>query len=116
MAHRRHERRASAGAVHDSVNEGIRSTFEVVPDAPVESFTLSMQGGRKGLIVNSTNLCAGVHRATAILGAERQGGEASPRASRLPLRGAQAQAPPLNAGRRAERLPALTPDAACRRR
>jgi uncharacterized repeat protein (TIGR01451 family) len=49
----------------DSVNGGIRNTFEVVPDAPVSEFTLAMRGGRRGLLVNSTNLCAGVHRATA---------------------------------------------------
>jgi hypothetical protein len=41
----------------DSVNQGIRNTFSVVPDAPVSKFTLSMQGGKKGLLVNSRNLC-----------------------------------------------------------
>jgi hypothetical protein len=49
----------------DSVNGGIRNTFEFVPDAPVTEFTLSMQGGKKGLLQNSTNLCKGSHRATA---------------------------------------------------
>jgi hypothetical protein len=48
----------------DSVHGGIRNTFEVVPDAPVETFTLEMQGGAKGLLVNSTNLCTRVNRAT----------------------------------------------------
>jgi hypothetical protein len=49
----------------DSVNGGIRSSFEAVPDAPVSGVVVWMQGGRKkGLIVNSTNLCAGKHRAT----------------------------------------------------
>lgn len=43
----------------DSVNAQIRSSFESPPDAPVSKFVLEMQGGRKGLIVNSTNLCAG---------------------------------------------------------
>jgi hypothetical protein len=47
----------------DSVNQGIRNTFDVVPDAPVTKFTLSMQGGKKGLLVNSRNLCKGVNRA-----------------------------------------------------
>jgi hypothetical protein len=47
----------------DSVNQGIRNTFDLVPDAPVSSFTLSMQGGRKGLLVNSRNLCKSVNRA-----------------------------------------------------
>ena len=49
----------------DSVNGGLRTTFETVPDAPVTEFTLRMQGAKKGLIVNSTNLCASVNRATA---------------------------------------------------
>jgi hypothetical protein len=49
----------------DSVKGGIRNTFEVVPDAPVTEFTLTMQGGKKGLLVNSTNLCEKIHRATA---------------------------------------------------
>jgi hypothetical protein len=49
----------------DSVNGGIRTTFEAVPDAPVSKFVLRMQGGKKGLIVNSENLCAGPHRGTA---------------------------------------------------
>jgi hypothetical protein len=42
----------------------LRSTFDAVPDAPVSEFTLEMQGGKKGLFVNSTNLCQGTHRAT----------------------------------------------------
>lgn len=43
----------------DSLKGRIRNTFEIVPDAPVDRFTLTMQGGRKGLIVNSTDLCKG---------------------------------------------------------
>ena len=41
----------------EGVKGGIRNTFEAVPDAPVTKFTLSMQGGKKGLLVNSENLC-----------------------------------------------------------
>jgi hypothetical protein len=41
----------------DSVKGGIRTTFEATPDAPVTKFTLQMQGGRKGLLINSANLC-----------------------------------------------------------
>jgi hypothetical protein len=47
----------------DSVGGGIRTTFEGVPDAPVTRFVLQMQGGKKGLIVNSTNICKAKHRA-----------------------------------------------------
>jgi uncharacterized repeat protein (TIGR01451 family) len=49
----------------DAVNGGIRNTFEVVPDAPVERFTLTLLGGKKGLFVNSTDLCAKTYRALA---------------------------------------------------
>ncbi|HYG96769.1 MAG TPA: hypothetical protein VD741_06630, partial [Solirubrobacterales bacterium] len=47
----------------DSVRGGIRTTFERVPDAPVSRFVLQMKGGKKSLLVNSTNLCRGKHRA-----------------------------------------------------
>ena len=49
----------------DSVHGGIRNTFRVVPDAPVERFTLFLLGGKKGLFVNSTDLCAKAYRASA---------------------------------------------------
>ena len=41
----------------DSVNGGIRNSFETVPDVPVSEFTLTVRGGKRGLLVNSTNLC-----------------------------------------------------------
>jgi hypothetical protein len=50
----------------DSKNGGIRSTFEGIPDAPVSKFVLEMQGGKKGLIVNSTNLCKNKKRNRAM--------------------------------------------------
>jgi hypothetical protein len=51
----------------DSIRGGIRNTFEAIPDAPVSRFVLEMQGGKKGLIVNSRNLCTRPSRATARL-------------------------------------------------
>ena len=51
----------------DSANGGIRSTFDAAPDTPVNKFTLSSQGGRKGLLENSTNLCAKANYATVKL-------------------------------------------------
>ena len=47
----------------DSKNGGIRTTFDAVPDAPVSKFVLTMQGGKKGLLENSKNLCASVNKA-----------------------------------------------------
>ena len=46
------------GKVDSGPNKGIRNTFEVVPDAPVEKFELRMKGGSKyGLLENSEALC-----------------------------------------------------------
>jgi hypothetical protein len=50
----------------DSVNGGIRTTFDSVPDVPVSEFTLSMAGGEKGLLENSRNLCKGPSRADVL--------------------------------------------------
>jgi hypothetical protein len=49
----------------DSLDGRIRNTFESVPDAPVSRFVLTMAGGKKGLLENSTNLCAKPNRAIA---------------------------------------------------
>jgi hypothetical protein len=57
----------SAAARVDSVHGGIRSTFEATPDLPLSRVVLSMAGGRKGLLQNSTNICLGKHRASATL-------------------------------------------------
>lgn len=42
----------------DSFRGGIRTTFGRVPDVPVSKFVLTLPGGKKGLLVNSRNLCA----------------------------------------------------------
>lgn len=49
----------------DSIDGGIRTTFEAVPDAPVNRFVLDMRGGKRGLLQNSTSLCSSTHRVTA---------------------------------------------------
>jgi hypothetical protein len=49
----------------DSKKGGLRATFANLPDAPITKVVVSMQGGQKGLIVNSTNICKGTHRADA---------------------------------------------------
>jgi len=41
----------------DSFRRGIRANFEAVPDAPVSKVVVTMQGGAKGLLINSANLC-----------------------------------------------------------
>ena len=54
------------GRVDSVKGGGLRSSFESSPDAPVASFDLEMAGGKKGLFVNSTNLCAKTYRAKAL--------------------------------------------------
>jgi hypothetical protein len=54
----------------DSVAGGIRSSFEALPDQPVSSFTLSMLGGKKGLLVNSRDICKSTARVTVSLTAQ----------------------------------------------
>jgi hypothetical protein len=49
----------------DSKNKGIRTSFEGLPDAPFSRAILTMQGGRKGLLVNSKNICQGTNRSLA---------------------------------------------------
>jgi hypothetical protein len=50
----------------DSVHGGIRTSFEAVPDAPVSSVVVTLEGGRKkGLFENSEELCLHTNRATA---------------------------------------------------
>jgi hypothetical protein len=54
----------------DSHNGGIRASFEAVPDAPLSKVVLEMQGGKKGLLVNSRNICKQTNRATAKFSAQ----------------------------------------------
>ncbi len=41
----------------DSIRGGMRASFEVLPDAPASKFTLILFGGKRGLLVNSANVC-----------------------------------------------------------
>ena len=53
------------GRIDSDAKGGIRTTFATVPDAPVSKFVLRMQGGKKGLLENSTDLCRSTKRASA---------------------------------------------------
>jgi hypothetical protein len=61
----------------------IRTVFSNVPDVPVSKFTLKMKGGKKGLLVNSRNLCA--HPNFSSLNFKAQNGKPR-KVKRLPLR------------------------------
>ncbi len=54
----------------DSFKGGIRTTFDRVPDVPVSKFVLTLPGGKRGLLVNSTDLCKKPVRAIVKLRAQ----------------------------------------------
>jgi hypothetical protein len=49
----------------DSVHGGLRGTFEGIPDAPVSRFVMNLAGGKKGLLVNSEDICTATQHADA---------------------------------------------------
>lgn len=49
--------------VISSKHGGLKTVFNNVPDVPVSKFVLKMKGGKKSLLVNSTNTCAKTQRA-----------------------------------------------------
>jgi hypothetical protein len=51
------------GVIGTGSTGGLKTVFRKVPDVPVSKFVLNMKGGKKGLLVNSTNLCAASQRA-----------------------------------------------------
>ena len=54
----------------DAVNGALRTTFETIPDAPVTSFALSLDGGSRGLLINSESLCGNARKAAVTLMAQ----------------------------------------------
>ncbi|MBA3864864.1 MAG: hypothetical protein H0X42_00715 [Solirubrobacterales bacterium] len=61
----------------------IKTVFSTVPDVPVSKFTLTMLGGKRGLLVNSRDLCA--RPSFSFLNFKAQNGKRL-RKKRLPLR------------------------------
>jgi hypothetical protein len=57
----------------DTVKGGIRNRFETIPDVPVSKFTLTVRGGGRGLLVNTSNLCQ--KRSRAIVRVSGQNGK-----------------------------------------
>ncbi len=50
----------------DSVHGGLRASFETAPDAPVSRFVMNLNGGKRGLLVNSVDVCEEPQRANAV--------------------------------------------------
>jgi hypothetical protein len=52
----------------DSKKGGMRGTYELLPDAPVTKFSLTLSGGKKGLLVNSDDTCDDAQATVRMLG------------------------------------------------
>jgi hypothetical protein len=59
--------------VISSKRGGLKTVFPMVPDLAVKKFILNMKGGKKSLLVNSTNTCA--KKQTAVLNLKGQNGK-----------------------------------------
>jgi hypothetical protein len=46
------------GRIGPSRKGGIRAFFSDIPDAPIDRFTMTLYGGKRGLLTNSQNICA----------------------------------------------------------
>ena len=46
------------GEIGPSKQGGFRAFFDNLPDAPIDSFTMTFFGGKRGLLTNSVNVCA----------------------------------------------------------
>ncbi len=48
---------AVEGKIGPSGAGGVRAFFDELPDAPITRFTLTLHGGKRGLLTNSVNIC-----------------------------------------------------------
>ncbi|HET9198499.1 MAG TPA: hypothetical protein VFN92_09635 [Solirubrobacterales bacterium] len=69
--------------VISSAKERLKTVFFPVPDVPVSKFTINMKGGKKGLLVNSRDLCIKANR--SVLNFKAQNGKKL-KVKKLPLR------------------------------
>lgn len=64
------------GRIGSTKQGGIRVSFDELPDAPIDRFTMVLRGGRHGLLTNSVNICRQPPTATIqALGQNNSGSE-----------------------------------------
>ena len=54
----------------NSINGGIRTTFTTFPDVPLSKAVLEIQSGKKGLFVNSRDICRFPRKANVTFSAQ----------------------------------------------
>jgi hypothetical protein len=85
----------------DSYRGGLRTRFDVVPDAPVTKFTVALLGGKRGILANATNTCAHPQVATAKFTGQNNGVESLhvPLKVKCPKKGKKSAKKPNGGGR-----------------
>ena len=63
----------------DSKGGGMRATYDVLPDAPVSKFSLTLNGGKRGLLVNSDDVCASAPARARMVGQNGKSVDLRPR-------------------------------------
>jgi hypothetical protein len=64
------------GRIGPSKRGGIQAFFDNLPDAPLDRFVMKLQGGRRGLLTNSVDVCAAPPFATVAAVAQNNRGAA----------------------------------------
>lgn len=59
----------------DTYRGGLRGTFDVLPDAPVAGFAMTLRGGKRGVLANAENICAKPQLATVRIASHSNVGE-----------------------------------------
>jgi hypothetical protein len=57
----------------DSKHGGMRVSYDVLPDAPLTKFSLTLNGGKRGLLVNSDNICKAAPANVRMVGQNNRG-------------------------------------------
>jgi hypothetical protein len=63
----------------DSKGGGMRATFEGLPDAPLSKFSITLRGGKRGLLANADDVCHAGPATARLLGQSNRGVVLRPR-------------------------------------
>jgi hypothetical protein len=63
----------------DAVKGKLRATYDVLPDAPVTKFVMNLDGGKRGLLVNSDDVCRALPAKARMIGHNNRGVVLRPR-------------------------------------
>jgi hypothetical protein len=84
----------------DSKDGGMRATYEILPDAPVSKFSLTLNGGKRGLLANSDDICGSKPGTALMVGQNNKGAVLKPRLLHSKCKKAKKKAGKKKAGKK----------------